>query len=135
MPTDFHLNNLPNAVRDLDGDGRIELAVNIRHFKDDKRWHVVIFDALTGDVKVDIIDRYLWAVADIDHDGFFELFLSSALTRTVECNSTLYALTFNGTELIQKWASKEKGSLCMKNYFFQIMQTVQAQEVRFIILP
>lgn len=118
VPTDFHLNNLPNAVRDLDGDGRIELAVNIRHFKDDKRWHVVIFDALTGDVKVDIIDRYLWAVADIDHDGFFELFLSSALTRTVECNSTLYALTFNGTELIQKWVSKEKGSFCMKNYFF-----------------
>ena len=38
-------------MRNLDGDGRIEIDVNIRHFRDDVRWHVVIFDALTGNVK------------------------------------------------------------------------------------
>ncbi len=118
VPTDFSLNMLPNAVRDLDGDGRIELAVNIRHFKDDKRWHVVIFDVLTGEVKSDLVDRYLWAVADIDSDGNFEFFLSEATGKTVERNSLLSVVSYNGKDFIPRWQSESPGSFCMKQYFY-----------------
>lgn len=118
VPTDFYLNNLPNALQDLDGDGRMELAVNIRHFKDDKRWHVVIFDVLTGEIKSDIVDRYLWAVADLDSDGRFELFLSEAHEKTVECDAKLYVSTYMGTELVKRWESSTPGTFCMKSYLF-----------------
>jgi hypothetical protein len=120
VPTDFALNNLPNAVCDLDGDGRIELAVNIRHFKDDRQWHVVIFDVMTGEVKNDIIDRYLWAVADIDSDGYYELFLSEALDKTVDRDSNLFVMSYTNNGLIQRWESQTKGNFCMKPYRFPI---------------
>ena len=118
VPTDFALNTLPNAVRDLDGDGRMELAVNIHHFKDDNRWHVVIFDVITGEVKSDIIDRYLWAVADLDSDGKYELFLSEATSKTVERDSMLYVMIYTGDGLIPRWESESPGSFCMKPYVF-----------------
>lgn len=118
VPTDFALNNLPNAVRDLDGDGKIEIAVNIRHFKDDRRWHIVIFDALTGEVKTDIPDRYLWAVADLDSDGHYELFISEAYDKTVDRNSMLSVLTYTETEIINRWQSSSIGSFCMTPYVF-----------------
>lgn len=120
VPTEFQLHNLPNSVRDLDGDGRLELAVNIRDFKGDCRWHVVIFDVLTGEVKLDLVDRYLWAVAALNPDRHFELFLSYAPDKTVERDATLYVSTYLGTDrLMQRWESKTPGRFCMRPYFFK----------------
>jgi len=119
VPTEFYLHNLPNAVRDLDGDGRIELAVNIHDFKGDGRWHVVIFDVLTGEVKSDLVNYYLWAVTDLDADGHFELFLSDASHKTIDIDSTLSVCTYLGTDhLIQRWESETPGRFCMRPYFF-----------------
>lgn len=118
VPREFYLQNLPNTVRDLDGDGRVEMALNIHDFKADRRWHVVIFDVLTGQVKSDLIDRYLWAVADLDSDGRFELFLSHAPGKTVERDAKLYVSTCQGEELITRWESHEPASFCMRPYFF-----------------
>jgi len=118
VPSEFYLHNLPNALRDLDGDGRMELAVNIHDFKSDRRWHVVVFDVLTGEVKADFVDRYLWAVADIDSDGRFEFFLSHAPDKTVERDAKLYVSSYLGTELVQRWESQEPGRFCMRPHCF-----------------
>ena len=119
VPTDFQLNNLPNSVCDLDGDGRIELAVNIHDFRQDRRWHVVIFDVMTGEVKSDFVDRYLWAVADLNHDGYFELFLSHAPGKTVDIQAQLFVETYRGNnQTIPQWKSKTAGRFCMQPYFF-----------------
>lgn len=119
VPTDFQLNNLPNSVCDLDGDGRIELAVNIHDFKDGQRWHAVIFDIMTGEVKSDFVDRYLWAVADLDCDGYFELFLSHAPSKTVDIQAQLFVETYLGNgQLIPRWESETAGRFCMQPYFF-----------------
>ncbi len=118
VPREFQLHNLPNALRDLDGDGRMELAVNIRDFKADRRWHVVVFDVLTGEVKADFVDRYLWAVADLDGDGHFEFFLSHAFDKTVERDMKLSVSTYLGTELVPLWESQTPGRFCMRPYFF-----------------
>jgi len=119
VPTEFYLHNLPNAVRDLDGDGRIELAVNIHDFKADGRWHVVIFDVLTGEVKSDFIDRYLWAVADLDADGHFEFFLGDAPDKTIDRDAGLSVVTYLGTnEPVRRWESEGIGRFCMQPYIF-----------------
>jgi len=118
VPREFYLQNLPNALRDLDGDGRMELAVNIHDFKADGRWHVVIFDVLTGEVKADFAGRYLWAVADLDSDGHFELLLSHAPDKTVERDAKLYVATYTGTELAPRWESRGTGRFCMRPYLF-----------------
>ncbi|MBM3215072.1 hypothetical protein FJZ36_09180 [Candidatus Poribacteria bacterium] len=118
VPTDFFLNTLPNTVRDLDGDGRIELAVNIRDFRGDKRWRVVVFDVITGDVKAEIVDRYLWAVTDLDGDGRCEFFVSEAYDATVDRKSPLHVAAFDGTSFLPRWSSAEPGRFCMRGYTF-----------------
>ena len=66
---------------------------SIKYIKDNKRWHTVIFDVLTGNVKMDIIDRCLRryyyhiiekgflstpGVADIDGDGLAKIIVCTA---------------------------------------------------------
>jgi outer membrane protein assembly factor BamB len=118
VPTDFFLHNLPNAVGDLDGDGRVELAVNIRHFNDDKRWHIVVFDVLTGDVKADIVDRYLYAVADLDRDGAHEFLMTTALDLTIDRDLPLTIGTYRGTTVETRWESAVPGRFCTTPYRF-----------------
>ena len=118
VPTDFALHNLPNALRDLDGDGRMELAVNIHDFKQGRRWHVVVFDVPTGEVKADFVDQYLWAVADLDADGQFEFFLTEALGKSVERNAQMQVATYLGDKLVTRWESTRPGRFCLRPYFF-----------------
>jgi len=120
FPTDFRLHNLPNAVGDLDDDGKVELAVNIYDFKNQKRWHVVVFDVLTGDVKADFVDQYLWAVSDLDSDGKFEFFMSYVYNENPECNANLSVSTYSGDSLVQRWESNKPGRFCMRPYLFPL---------------
>ncbi|MBD3184636.1 PQQ-binding-like beta-propeller repeat protein [Candidatus Poribacteria bacterium] len=118
VPREFYLQNLPNTVRDLDGDGKIEFAVNIHDFREEGRWRVVVFDVITGEVKYEIQDRYLWAVADLDSDGCFDFFMSEALDKTIDRRSRLFVSTLKDNQVIQRWESDDKGRFCMRPYFF-----------------
>lgn len=115
VPREFYLQNLPNAVRDLDGDGRMEMAVNIHDFKSDRRWHTVIFDVLTGEVKSDIVGRYLWAIADLAKPT---LCLSDAPDKTIERDLELFAMAYQDGEPVTIWESQGKGRFCMMPYHF-----------------
>lgn len=58
---EWTLHIVPGSAADLDGDGRFEMAVSL--FTD--RWHLLIYDAATGELRADVPDLYLWAVANI----------------------------------------------------------------------
>lgn len=120
VPTDFFLHNLPNAVADLDGDGRIELVVNIRHFREDKRWRIVVFDVLTGEVKAEMPDRYLYAVVDLDHNGVYEFLMVTAPDLTVDRDLPLSLGTYRGTDVEMRWESAVPGRFCMTSYVFPL---------------
>lgn len=66
----------PTPLVDLDGDGRLELLVNLFNDSGDERWHVTVYDAFDGIIKTDIPDRFASGIADIDGDGVSEVLLT-----------------------------------------------------------
>lgn len=60
-------------VADIDGDGRLEMLVNMFKATDEARWAIRIYDALTGDVKAMVWDRVAVQTIDLDGDGAAEV--------------------------------------------------------------
>jgi hypothetical protein len=118
VPTDFMLHNLPNSVGDLDGDGRVELAVNIHDLRGERRWRVVVFDVITGDVRFELPGSYLWGVEDLDGDGHHELFLSEVEGKTVDRSSPLSVARYVGADVETLWRSDGVGKFSMRPYHF-----------------
>jgi len=57
---EWTLHVVPGSAADLDGDGRFEITVSL--FTD--RWHLLVYDAATGEQRADVPDLYLWAVEE-----------------------------------------------------------------------
>ena len=65
-----------NSVADVDGDGRLELVVSLFNDRKDGRWWLEVIDPLTGTVKAELADRYLWGIQDLDGDILPEILVS-----------------------------------------------------------
>lgn len=63
----------PRGVADFLGDGRREIATSLFNDTGDGRWHVMVFDGMTGAVKADLPDEHLQGVADVNGDRAAEL--------------------------------------------------------------
>ena len=66
----------PHAVNDLDNDGQIEVVYALYNDTGDKQWHLLIYDAQTGTVELDLPGYYLYDVIDLDNSGAPEICLS-----------------------------------------------------------
>ena len=62
-----------DPAADVDGDGILEVMLNLCNDKGDARWHTLVLDGLTGAVEADLADEHLESVADVDGDGIAEL--------------------------------------------------------------
>lgn len=62
-----------DPAADVDGDGKLEVMLNLQNGKGDGRWYVTIFDGMTGLAKAEIADARLQGIVDIDGDGAAEL--------------------------------------------------------------
>ncbi len=67
----------PDPVADINGDGRLELVFNYYDRTGDREWHVMGYDALTGEIVLDLPETFLDGIADITGDGFPEMFCKS----------------------------------------------------------
>ncbi len=65
-----------SPVADIDGDGTLDIVTSIFNEHGDGQWHVVGFDGLTGTVIVDLVNRHLAALSDLNGDGTAELFVT-----------------------------------------------------------
>ena len=63
----------PHPLADVNGDGRKELVVSLFNETGDHRWHVLVFNALTGAVLTDWPDEFMQGLADFDGDGTAEI--------------------------------------------------------------
>lgn len=63
----------PHPLADVNGDGRKKLVVSLFNETGDQRWHVLVFDALTGTVLTDWPDEFMQGLADFDGDGTAEI--------------------------------------------------------------
>lgn len=67
----------PQALVDVDGDGRFELVYSTYNDQGDGQWHIVGVDALSGETRFDFPQHHLHGMADVDGDGRLELFVSA----------------------------------------------------------
>jgi hypothetical protein len=60
-------------IADVDGDGRLEMLVNMWASDGKLNWMTRVYDALTGDLKATFPDRVATYLTDIDGDGTAEI--------------------------------------------------------------
>ena len=60
-------------VQDIDGDGKLEVVTSIFNESGDGQWHVVARDGMTGTVLLDLPQRSLVGMLDVDGDGSKDL--------------------------------------------------------------
>lgn len=66
----------PNGVNDVDNDGRQEVVYAIFNDTGDSQWHLLIYDAQTGNLELDLTGYHLLDIVDLDQDGQMEICVS-----------------------------------------------------------
>lgn len=96
-------------VRDVTGDGQLDVVTSIFNETGDDRWHLVIRNALTGAVTHDLVDHVVDAARDVDGDGDYELFVRSTSGALLSPTSTLSVLDVQGAVFQTLWTQANAG--------------------------
>lgn len=90
-------------IADVDGDGKLEMVVNLFASDGEPRWMVSIYDALTGDIKVTVLDRIATYLSDVDGDGTPELLADISKDPTLTDIQGACLLKVAGKECKELW--------------------------------
>jgi len=91
-------------VRDITGDGNLEIATSIYNETDDGRWHLRVFDALTGTPLHDLVDHAIDGARDVNGDGDYELFVRETTGPLLPASGTVKILDYNGNGFDAIWS-------------------------------
>ena len=92
-----------NPVQDIDGDGKLEIVLSIFNENDDNLWHVVAFDAKSGEILLDLPGHYLSGMCDVDGDGVTELFCTAVEGSVIPSNAPLSLRRWRNRQLSTLW--------------------------------
>ncbi|HMP07049.1 MAG TPA: PQQ-binding-like beta-propeller repeat protein [Lacipirellulaceae bacterium] len=84
-------------VMDVTGDGRMEVVTSIFNDNGDGRWHVMVYDAVTGNILLDLPDYFLDGMRNVDGAPGAELFVTRTSGATIPTSGPIQILKY--TEL------------------------------------
>ena len=91
-------------IRDITGNGQLNIATTVFNETGDNRWHVLIFDAATGSVLHDLPDHAIDGARDVDGDGDYELFVRQTQGSLLSETATVKILDWNGNGFDTLWS-------------------------------
>jgi hypothetical protein len=94
-----------NAVQDIDGDSYEEVVISVFNQSGDRKWHVVAFDGRTGQVELDLAERYLAGAGDLNADSTAELFVASTSNAGVPRFGPSAIVSFANRALSTLWSA------------------------------
>lgn len=96
-------------LRDITGDGMPEIVTSVYNETGDERWHVLVMNALTGQVLHDLPDRIIDGARDVNGDGDYELFVRETTGSLPPAATTLEILDWNGSGFTPLWTLADAG--------------------------
>ncbi len=90
-------------VADVDGDGKLEMVVNLFACDGEPRWMIRIYDALTGALKATARDRIATYLSDVDGDGAAELLADVSQDPTLTEVQAACLLKVKGADCKELW--------------------------------
>ncbi len=99
----------PDPVAEVDGDGRLEVLANLYNDTGDRRWHVLVYDGMTGAVKADLPDEFLQGTLDVDRDGSAELLLTRASGQGIPVGGPILVRSLRGPVPVVLWHDEKAG--------------------------
>ncbi len=119
----------PTPLVDLDGDGRLELLVNLFNDSGDERWHVTVYDAFDGTIQTDIPDKFASGIADLNGDDLPEVLLTPARGLAIQKYGELFVGNWTSGSW-QTWPLPEQGRWAMQDRELTPLQATCAAEGR-----
>src|SRR5579872_3406744 len=86
-------------VRDVNGDGILDVATSIYNESGDGQWHVVARDGMTGKILLDLPGRYLLGMTDVNGDGAAEMFTMTTSGQVTPQYGQVDVISFHGGTL------------------------------------
>ncbi len=105
----------PDPIQDIDGNGDLEMVICMFNhdggnytygqggYYGDNKWHTVAFDGVSGEVKLELPDKYLAGLRDIDGDGVAELLCSETSGQLMLDPGELTVYSFENEILSIRW--------------------------------
>jgi len=99
----------PHPLADVNGDGHKELLINLFNDGGDRRWHLLVFDALRGDVLADCPDEFMQGLTDLDGDGLTEVLTTKTHENIIPSDGTILVRRFKGNKPSVIWQTSGAG--------------------------
>ncbi|MCW3098100.1 MAG: hypothetical protein JWL77_3718 [Chthonomonadaceae bacterium] len=90
-------------IADVDGDGRLEMLVNMWASDGKLNWMTRVYDALTGELKATLPDRVATFLTDVDGDGVAEILADITNDPTRVATQGACLLKMKGKESHEIW--------------------------------
>ena len=91
-------------IRDVTGDGQLNLATSVFNETGDNLWHVLIFDAATGALLHDLPNHAIDGSHDVNGDGDYELLVRQTQGTLLPSSTTVKILDWNGSGFDALWS-------------------------------
>ena len=99
----------PHPLGNVSGDRRLELILNLFNDHNDNQWHAIVLDASSGIALFDFPQRYVQGHADVDRDGYDELFLTHTDGIFVPTYGRVELLNLSGNQAVTIWSQERAG--------------------------
>jgi len=93
-----------DCLQDLDADGKYEVVVNLYNDTGDRRWHLMIYDAISGETTLDLPGWFMEGLDDLDGDGIVELFCTETSALFVPESSHLQIINYRNGKSETRWS-------------------------------